>query len=79
MIEDKLFGKIKKFLLQDILVLKDLGYLYYYFISEQNCMDTPLNQKKILFYKANLRKIFETSTYGNILNSSNLKKKIKKS
>ena len=28
MIEDKLFWKKKKFLLQDILVLKDLGYLY---------------------------------------------------
>ena len=79
MIEDKLFWKNKKVFITGHTGFKGswLSILLFYFGAK--LYGYALKPKKnFLFYKANLRKIFETSTYGNILNSSNLKKKIKK-
>tara|TARA_Y100000816_G_scaffold290086_1_gene277960 strand:+ start:2807 stop:3871 length:1065 start_codon:yes stop_codon:yes gene_type:complete len=79
MIKDKLFWKNKKVFITGHTGFKGSWLSLLLFNFGANLYGYSLKpNKNFLFYKAKLRKIFKVSTYANILDSSNLKKKIKK-
>lgn len=78
MINDKIFWKNKKVFITGHTGFKGswLSILLHFFGAKLYGYSLK-PEKNFLFQKANIKKIFSKSYYGNILDSSNLKKKIK--